>query len=43
LKQENKMRFSTYDKVLIKNTLVLWFAKILADFPMKNWTKGGLE
>jgi len=46
LKQEKSMLFSDEDKALIKNLHLFkgygsW--RLLAEFPMKNWTKAVLD
>ena len=46
LKQENSMPFSEDDKALIKNfNLFKGYGsrRLLAEFPVKNWTKGGFD
>jgi len=46
LKQEKTMPFSKGDRSLIKNLhlfKVYGSRRLLAEFPMKNWMKGGLD
>jgi len=46
LKREKSMPFSEYDKALIKNVHLFkgyGSRRLLAEFPMKNWTKDWLD